>query len=172
MKEKKSNRNPSIIRHIRDIILLPVTVTVIVPIFIYNPGQTVISGNLLTNLFGILFFIFGITLFIYTVFLFHIIGKGTLAPWSPTQRMVIEGPYRYCRNPMITGVFFILIGETLYLQSTNILIWAGAFFLINTFYFILKEEPDLQKRFGDEYKRYKKNVPRWIPRIKPYTWNE
>lgn len=110
----------------------------------------------------------GLTLFLYTVVLFRTYGKGTLAPWTPTQKLVVFGPYRYCRNPMITGVFFILIGESMVYYSINILIWAGVFFLINTTYFLLKEEPDLYKRFGEEYLEYKKNVPRWIPRLKPY----
>lgn len=69
---------------------------------------------------------------------------------------------------MITGVFFILIGESLIFHSTSILIWAGIFFLINTTYFLLFEEPGLHDRFGEEYLEYKRNVPRWIPRIKPY----
>ncbi|MFC0773481.1 methyltransferase family protein [Terrimonas alba] len=82
--------------------------------------------------------------------------------------MVIAGPYQYCRNPMISGVFFILLGETLFLNSTNILTEALIFFVVNTVYFVLKEEPDLYKRFGEEYLVYKKNVPRWIPKLKPY----
>jgi protein-S-isoprenylcysteine O-methyltransferase Ste14 len=92
-------------------------------------------------------------------------GKGTLAPWNPTQNLVIEGPYKYVRNPMISGVFFILISEALFFSSANILLWAVLFFLINTVYFILKEEPDLEKRFGDAYRQYKKDVPRWLPKM-------
>ena len=46
--------------------------------------------------------------------------------------------------------------------------WALFFFGLNSVYFILKEEPDLLKRFGEDYKNYKENVPRWIPRWKPW----
>lgn len=66
---------------------------------------------------------------------------------------------------MISGVFFILISEAFYFSSANILIWDGLFFIINTTYFILKEEPDLEKRFGEPYKKYKQEVPRWIPKL-------
>jgi protein-S-isoprenylcysteine O-methyltransferase Ste14 len=106
---------------------------------------------------------------IYTITLFGRFGNGTLAPWQPTQKLVVIGPYRYVRNPMISGVFFILIGESLILHSTSILEWAGLFFLINTTYFILSEEPSLEERFGQDYRQYKRHVGRWIPRLHPYT---
>ncbi len=152
----------------RDILILPFTVTVIVPYWIYNPAQQHIPDTFLIKTIGGLIALSGLSLFLYTVSLFRKIGKGTLAPWTPTQKLVVFGPYRYCRNPMITGVFFTLIGESFILHSTNILIWSGIFFPINTTYFLLKEEPDLYTRFGDEYLVYKENVPRWIPTVKPY----
>lgn len=161
-------QQPSLIKHLRDVILLPFMVTVVIPYLIYNENQ-VLPDNTGTKILGLLFLSAGLILFFYTVFLFRVYGKGTLAPWTPTQTLIIRGPYKYCRNPMITGVFFILIGESFLLRSANMLIWTFAFFLINTFYFILKEEPDLYKRFGEEYKKYKKNVPRWIPRVRPYV---
>lgn len=161
-------QQPSLIKHLRDVILLPFMVTVVIPYLIYNENQ-VLPDNTGTKILGLLFLSAGLILFFYTVFLFRVYGKGTLAPWTPTQTLIIRGPYKYCRNPMITGVFFILIGECFLLRSANMLIWTFAFFLINTFYFILKEEPDLYKRFGEEYKKYKKNVPRWIPRVRPYV---
>lgn len=161
-------QQPSLIKHLRDVILLPFMVTVVIPYLIYNENQ-VLPDNTGTKILGLLFLSAGLILFFYTVFLFRVYGKGTLAPWTPTQTLIIRGPYKYCRNPMITGVFFILIGESFLLRTANMLIWTFAFFLINTFYFILKEEPDLYKRFGEEYKKYKKNVPRWIPRVRPYA---
>jgi protein-S-isoprenylcysteine O-methyltransferase Ste14 len=103
-----------------------------------------------------------------TISSFIRIGKGTLAPWAPTKRLVIKGPYRYVRNPMILGVMTVLFGEALGLWSKNILIWTGAFILINTVYFLFYEEPNLEKRFGEEYRIYKKHVPRWLPRLTGY----
>lgn len=163
-----SERNPSLLKHFRDILILPFTVSVIVPYWIYNPTEQYIPNIVLTRILGILVGLSGFVLFIYTVSLFRKMGKGTLAPWTPTQKLVVFGPYRYCRNPMITGVFFILIGETLWFHSTSILVWSGCFLVINTTYFILKEEPDLYKRFGEDYLTYKKHVPRWLPRLTPY----
>lgn len=163
-----SAQGPSLLKQVRDIVILPFTVTIIVPYLVYNPVQELIPNTILIEVLGGLIGISGLSLFVYTLSLFHNVGKGTLAPWQPTRKLVIRGPYRYCRNPMITGVLFILIGESLILHSTNILIWSGIFYLINTAYFLLKEEPDLSRRFGEEYLKYKGNVPRWIPRRTPY----
>jgi protein-S-isoprenylcysteine O-methyltransferase Ste14 len=77
--------------------------------------------------------------------------------------------YRFVRNPMILGVLTVLAGEAIVLMSRNILFWAIIFFIMNNLWFVLFEEPDLEKRFGEEYKEYKRNVPRWIPRTRPYT---
>ncbi|HMV09056.1 MAG TPA: isoprenylcysteine carboxylmethyltransferase family protein [Cyclobacteriaceae bacterium] len=160
--------NPSLLKHLRDILILPFSVTVIIPLLIYENTNWFFFDNLALTIFGSVILSCGLALFLYTVVLFRTYGRGTLAPWTPTEKLVIRGPYRYCRNPMISGVFFILIGESMVYYSINILIWAGIFLLINTTYFVLKEEPDLYKRFGDEYSEYKRNVPRWIPRLTPY----
>lgn len=164
-----AEKSPSVFKHIRDILILPFTVTCIVPYLVYDPTQNRITDHLLVKASGVVLLLAGVSLFGYTVSLFNRIGKGTLAPWSPKQKLVVVGPYRYCRNPMITGVFFILIGESLFLHSTNVLIWATCFFFINTVYFIFSEEPGLLARFGDDYRQYKQHVPRWIPRLTPYN---
>jgi len=111
----------------------------------------------------------GLALFAWTVALFVEIGRGTLAPWDPTRRLVVEGPYRHVRNPMITAVLTILVGEALLLGSWAIAIAAAVVFAINAVYFPLSEEPGLRRRFGAEYDEYAANVPRWIPRLRPWT---
>jgi protein-S-isoprenylcysteine O-methyltransferase Ste14 len=152
--------------HLRDIIILPFSVTIIIPYFIYHPDDRRIPETIYLKILGASIGLAGLILFFYTVFLFKTIGKGTLAPWSEKQKLVVEGPYRYCRNPMISGVLFILLGEALFLSSLSILMWAALFFAINTIYFVMVEEPALLRKFGEEYQQYKKQVPRWIPSIK------
>ena len=66
-------------------------------------------------------------------------------------------------------MLFILIGEGLWFFSTAILLWALTFFAINTLYFLIAEEPALERAFGDEYRQYKRRVPRWIPSLK-FLW--
>jgi protein-S-isoprenylcysteine O-methyltransferase Ste14 len=160
--------SPSILKHLRDIIILPFTVTLVVPYLLYDSTEVLIPHTLSLKLTGWLIAVAGSALFVYTVFLFKILGNGTLAPWEPTKKLIVEGPYRHCRNPMISGVFFMITGEGLMLYSTNILAWAVAFFIINTVYFIFVEERSMMQRFGSDYLKYKKHVPRWLHRVRPY----
>jgi protein-S-isoprenylcysteine O-methyltransferase Ste14 len=161
--------NPSWWAHLRDILILPFTVTCIVPYVIYDPHSLFIAPNPVMKIAGILTGIGGLALFSYTVILFRVVGRGTLAPWSAKQKLVVRGPYRYCRNPMISGVWLLLVGEALFTACWPILLWATLFAAINTVYFMLVEEPALEKQFGNEYRHYKQHVPRWLPKLRAYT---
>jgi protein-S-isoprenylcysteine O-methyltransferase Ste14 len=110
----------------------------------------------------------GLSLMVRAIRLFATVGQGTLAPWDPTQHLVVRDVYRHVRNPMISGVLFILLGEAAFFDSLPLLVWFGLFFLGNAIYFPLVEEPGLVRRFGAEYERYRANVPRWIPRLVPW----
>ena len=146
--------------------ILPVTVLILVPRWI-EPDWTAHSNINLA--IGIALGIIGLMVMTPTISSFIIIGKGTLAPWSTTQKLVITGLYKYVRNPMILGVLTVLIGEATMFSSLTILKWAGLFFVINTLYFKLAEEPSMVNRFGEDYIRYRKNVGMWLPRFTPYT---
>lgn len=163
-------------RQARAIALLPGMVVVVVPavILIAGGGPDVgcgLGGALaaLVVLFGIALVAAGFALWLWTVRLFSRIGEGTLAPWDPTRKLVVAGPYRHVRNPMITAVVAVLVGEASLFGSLGILIWATAFFSVNHAWFLLGEEPGLERRFGDEYRAYRDAVPRWIPRRTPWS---
>lgn len=160
----------STLNHIKNIFLLPVNVTVVIPyvLFQYVSNENIIEDNSWILVLGALLVIAGLLLFSYTVFLFKRKGEGTLAPWDPTNKLVVEGPYRHTRNPMIMGVLTILLGEALFVNALVILLWAVFFFIMNTIYFQFIEEPKLEQKFGESYLHYKNNVPRWIPKRKPY----
>jgi protein-S-isoprenylcysteine O-methyltransferase Ste14 len=87
-----------------------------------------------------------------------------------TKHLVIKGPYRYVRNPMIISVIVVIFGESLIVSSPSIMLWAILFFIGNIIYFPLIEEKHLEQKFGEEYITYKKNVRAWIPRLKPYDY--
>jgi len=110
----------------------------------------------------------GLGLAVWTVKLFTTFGEGTPAPWDPPQKLVIRGPYRHVRNPMITGAVLMLLAETMMFKSWPLALWLVVFFIGNAIYFPLIEEQGLEKRFGDDYRIYKAHVPRWIPRRKPW----
>jgi protein-S-isoprenylcysteine O-methyltransferase Ste14 len=143
--------------------LLPIIVLIIVPSWI---EKNIVLKFLLAFIIGVIIMVTGLYVITMTVASIIRIGKGTLAPWSPSQHLVTDGMYGYVRNPMILGVLTVLIGESVAILSYSILIWAAGFFVINTIWFIIFEEPNLEKKFGDEYREYKKKVPRWIPRLR------
>jgi protein-S-isoprenylcysteine O-methyltransferase Ste14 len=162
-------------RQVRAIALLPGNVTIVVPavILVVTSGPELgwglggLPGALVVAV-GIALIVVGFSLWLWTVRLFSRIGKGTLAAWDPTSRLVVEGPYSRARNPMITAVVVLLVGEALLLGSPWVLVWAGVFLAINFIYFLRFEEPSLERRFGEQYRAYKRAVPRWIPRLDPW----
>jgi protein-S-isoprenylcysteine O-methyltransferase Ste14 len=157
----------SVWRHVRAVGLLPVVVTVVVPGIILWAGDEVGVSRALA-LPGAVLIALGLALVVWTVKLFAQIGRGTLAPWDPTSRLVVHGPYRHVRNPMISGVLAILLGEAAVFGSVPLLLWFAAAFAVNAVYMPLVEEPGLRKRFGQDYDEYRANVPRWLPRLRPW----
>ena len=153
-----------IVQHLLSL-LLPVTVLIVVPLLI-EPHMVPTSGFQLVA--GLVVVLLGLFVMAQTILTFIRIGQGTLAPWSPTRKLIVGGMYAYVRNPMILGVITVLLGESITFGSMSIFTWAALVFLINTVYFIFSEEPGLEKRFGDEYREYKRKVPRWIPRLRPW----
>ena len=110
----------------------------------------------------------GLVLMVATIRLFVTVGQGAPAPWNPPQRLVVRGVYRYVRNPMIAGVHFLLLGEAVLAASLPLLGFFALVLIVNAVYIPLSEEPGLAKRFGEEYEVYRRNVPRWIPRWRPW----
>lgn len=151
---------------IKAVLVLPFNALVVIPaLFLYFGGYKFALPSSLFLALGFISFFAGAALAVWTMVLFWKVGKGTLAPWAPTQNLVVKGPYCFVRNPMLSGVLAMLLGESMLLGSFQILTWTVVFFIINTVYFIFVEEKGLEKRFGGDYILYKKSVPRWIPRL-------
>ena len=134
-----------------------------------RPAFGTTTPHLLTQIAGLGLALVGLSLFISSLRRFANDGKGTLAPWDPPRRLVIQGPYRYVRNPMISGVVFVLFGEALMLLSGPHVQWALIFLIINFIYIPLFEERQLKERFGEAYIEYCRHVHRLLPRIRPWT---
>ena len=163
-----------IARHLLAILILPFTVVAVVPWTLLDGGANGWAGApppaaWAGRAAGVAVFAAGFALFGWCLALFARVGRGTLAPWDPTRALVAVGPYRHVRNPMITGVVLMLVGEALFFRSGAIGTWAAAFVVINHLYFILSEEPGLERRFGDGYREYRRSVPRWVPRLRPWS---
>ena len=150
------------LRHLFAIVVLPGTVTLLVPAVLLDGELELAPWPLV--LLGAVLLAAGVAMFVWTVSLFAGIGRGTLAPWDPPTKLVVRGPYRLVRNPMITAVISVLMGEAALFGSWPVLVWAGLVFAINATYFPLVEEPMLRDRFGAEYDAYAAGTPRWLPR--------
>lgn len=160
------------LRHLLAIAALPFVAVVLVPYWLLASYAAV--DTRWTGLWGLgaLVFACGLALSAWCIRLFGRVGQGTLAPWDPTQHLVAVGPYRHVRNPMITGVATMLAGEALFFGSSILAVWTGVFVAINHAWFVAVEEPGLEQRFGASYRAYKANVPRWIPRLTPWSSGE
>jgi protein-S-isoprenylcysteine O-methyltransferase Ste14 len=147
--------------------ILPVTVTGLIPVAIAIATEAWRSAVVASVVLGAVFYLAGLFMLVATTSLFarH---HGSLAPWNPPTEMVVVGPYRYCRNPMITGIYAMLLGEALALRSPWIGAWFFTFAIGMTSHIVFQEEPLLRERFGEPYDRYRRGVPRWLPRLTPY----
>src|SRR5512134_1817069 len=116
---------------------------------------------------GWVLFLVGAAIAAWCVAVFITRGRGTPAPFDPPQEFVASGPYRYVRNPMYIGAILALSGSGLVVGSAAIVLLAGVFWLLAHILVLVYEEPDLQRRFGAAYARYKREVRRWLPRTPP-----
>jgi protein-S-isoprenylcysteine O-methyltransferase Ste14 len=100
---------------------------------------------------------------------FITVGHGTLVPALPPEHLVVSGLYRYVRNPMYVGVLTVIAGEALLFRNRDMVAYLAGAWLTTHLFVCLYEESKLTRIFPAEYPIYKKNVPRWIPRLTP--WN-
>jgi protein-S-isoprenylcysteine O-methyltransferase Ste14 len=163
----------TLLRHLLAIVVLPFTIAVLVPVWIARRyGVALAVGHSVGPVFlqavGLALLSFGLVLVIASGWRFATEGKGTLAPWDPPRVFVVRGPYQFVRNPMISGVILFLFGEACVLLSTPHGVWAVCFVILNLIYVPLVEERQLERRFGDSYRLYRRHVRRFIPRRRPW----
>ena len=93
--------------------------------------------------------------------------KGTPVPVNPPPKLITDGPYAYSRNPMMTGLFMVMAGVGIFFGSITLTFFMTPLFvLMSILEFKTIEEPELEKRFGKEYTKYKDKTPIIIPRIR------
>lgn len=100
---------------------------------------------------------------------FHFLKvKGTPVPFNPPPTLVESGPYRYARNPMLTGVFLLLFGLGFAIRSLSlVLIFTPLYVLANVWELREIEEPELIRRLGEDYLAYRERTPMFIPGTRP-----
>jgi protein-S-isoprenylcysteine O-methyltransferase Ste14 len=161
--------------YLKVVLILPGNVLITIPFLIFLFARNYYSFYLVgfdNFLFyvAMFFLAFGLFLAIWSVRTFYTKGgDGTPGPWRPVSNLIISGPYRYVRNPMILGVVNLLLFETALFSSISFLLWVIVFFVGNIIYFIFFEEKELIKRFGVDYEEYKNEVPMLFPKFSPYN---
>jgi protein-S-isoprenylcysteine O-methyltransferase Ste14 len=99
---------------------------------------------------------------------FVIEGIGTPAPVVPTQELVVGGLYRHVRNPMYLAVAATIVGQAALLGRPALLLYAALFMAVVAAFVYGYEQPTLAGQFGAEYEEYRRNVPAWWPRLRPW----
>ena len=95
-------------------------------------------------------------------------GLGSPGQIPPPTNLVVTGFYSRVRNPIYVALLIILLGEALLFGDERVAAWGVLFWLFTFVWVVIVEEPVLREQFGEEYRTYCKNVPRWVPRVIPY----
>jgi protein-S-isoprenylcysteine O-methyltransferase Ste14 len=111
----------------------------------------------------------GAAVLIHAFARFVVEGLGTPAPVAPPEHLVVGGFYRYVRNPMYVGLLIAIVGQALLFGSWWLLVYAAVGWIVTASFVHWYEEPTLAKQYGDQYEEYRRNVPGWIPRLRPWT---
>lgn len=153
-------------------VVAPVTAAGIVPWWISRwYVEPPFLGIDLSRFLGVLLIAAGLPVLIASFARFALDGLGTPAPIAPPRRLVLRGAYRYVRNPMYVAILAIVFGQAILFGNVD-LVWYGALFWLACHLFVIfYEEPNLLRRFGNEYATFRAAVPRWLPRLRPWSPN-
>ena len=117
---------------------------------------------------GVALIMVGIPVVLDSFARFALEGVGTPAPVAPPERLVVGGLYRFVRNPMYVGVLAVILGQALLLGNVRLLEYGATVWLVFYLFVVSYEEPALRQKFGADYNKFCANVPRWIPRLRPW----
>lgn len=113
---------------------------------------------------GLVLIALGAAIYFWCAWHFAVTGRGTPAPIDPPKELVVRGLYRWMRNPMYVGVLSVVLGEALFYEAPVLFGLVAVAFAVFHLFIVLYEEPVLREKFGDAYERYRRTVPRWLPR--------
>ena len=125
-------------------------------------------GISFVRVLGVLLIAAGLPVLLDSFARFALQGLGTPAPIFPTRHLVVSGLFRYVRNPMYVAVLSLIFGQGLLFGSIHVLEYGIAVWVAFYFFVLVYEEPTLRKSYGREYEEFCANVPRWIPRLRPW----
>ncbi len=152
------------IRAILAFLALPAIVAGVLPWLIsIIPSPTVFSSR-----YGGIPLVMGSGILLAAVVSFYRRGRGTLAPWDPPRHLVVQDLYRFNRNPMYVGVTAILIGWAIVTGNPWNYAYAALIPVVFHLRVVLYEEREMERLFGQDWDAYRRAVPRWGLRFRPY----
>jgi protein-S-isoprenylcysteine O-methyltransferase Ste14 len=148
--------------------LVPGTVVGLVPGWLSGwKLQPPFLGLEATRWLGVVLMLAGAPFFVSFVSRFVVEGRGTPAPVAPTRHLVVGGAFRFVRNPGYIGVVSLVLGQALLFGSGAVLAYAALLALGFHLFVLAYEEPTLRATYGEDYERFCREVPRWLPRLRP-----
>jgi len=151
------------------VLLLPGTVAGYIPFSILRAAESLFVPSLgLASVCAGVLAITGALVLLRCVWDFFATGKGTLAPIDPPRFLVVQGLYRFTRNPMYNGVVALILGEAGLFRSVALVEYALLVLVLFHLFVFLYEEPALESQFGESYRAYRRAVPRWGFTTRPF----
>ena len=144
-------------------IVVPGTVAILIPRWLLG-GFPRPQGGVLSWIGGT-GFLLGAAIYFRCAWEFAVRGLGTPAPVAPTKYLVTTALHGYVRNPMYLGVALAIFGEAALFRSIHVAEYAVGMLLTAHVFVVFYEEPTLERQFGESYQEYRRNVPRWLPRL-------
>jgi protein-S-isoprenylcysteine O-methyltransferase Ste14 len=120
---------------------------------------------LLQTLAGGALLLVGVSIYLWCAWDFAVKGLGTPAPIDAPKNLVVQGLYRFTRNPMYVGVAAMILGQAIFWSSLAITIYLCVVVAFFNLFVLFYEEPTLRHQFGAQYEEYCRAVPRWILRL-------
>lgn len=151
------------------LVVAPGVVAGLVPWLLTGWERSDALGDLVVvRVLGVILLGVGIGVLLEAFGRFALEGRGTPAPVSPTERLVVGGLYRHVRNPMYLAVEAAILGQALLLGRWILIAYAAVIGVAFGAFVRLYEEPALARRYGEEYDAYRRAVPAWRPRLTPW----
>lgn len=120
---------------------------------------------------GSILFVLGGSLGLTSGVVMALQGRGTPLPADCPRELVVGGPYRYVRNPMAVAGIAQGVAVGIALGSPAVVVYALSGGPIWNTFVRPWEEADLERRFGEPYRRYCREVRCWVPRFPGYCVN-
>lgn len=165
--DKESSEGKRLFALLMGVLIFPVGIPVILVLLLPMVDKKIGIGSFYTGygntVIGAIAILVGGSLALWTIFAQIKFASGTPFPMLPTQKLLIFGPFKYCRNPMTLGTIISCCGLAILVGSYTALLVVVFFSLMLLIYLKLIEEKELEMRFGQDYLEYKKNTPFILP---------